>query len=392
MTDHPLGVDTRGGAATRKESEREKLSAAREKKDGDNKVRLFKLYLILMKYTDDDHRLTRENLEKLLLQEGITPSERRTFSSDIAILRTNGVEIRQAGSPRRYWIPNHMRRFSEVELRTLIDAVQAARFIDRGNTDYLTSRLSELVSESSGKAMRNNRVHFNTNKCLRDDVFSLLDTINSAITNRHLLEFCYIDYNEKGEKVKRKRSHGSLTYVEEPLALVYREDTYYMLAYDKGLLTDAGLKQIYRPRMYRVDRMDEVVEQDKPISVECAAWLDTNKERIGEIVRPMVHMFGSNKLITMTLAYKKGDFAMVNALFDRFGPQGVRFSADNANYPGVSLANVNVYPSPPFWSWVAQFQGRLRIFDDRMRRAYQQYLQDNIDAAIDIKSLASDSQ
>ena len=119
------------------------------------KLRPFYVAKMLYEQTDEDHYLTiAQIMEQLKEEYGITTS-RGTVSDDIKALQEFGVEIAvEPSTQNRYFLI--CRRFDLPELKTLIDAVESARFIPKEKSAALVEKLGSLTScHNTSKLVRN---------------------------------------------------------------------------------------------------------------------------------------------------------------------------------------------------------------------------------------------
>lgn len=119
------------------------------------KLRPFYVAKMLYEQTDEDHYLTiAQIMEQLEKDYGISTS-RGTVGDDIKALQELGVEIEVVPSTqKRFSLIG--RRFDLPELKTLIDAVESARFIPKEKSAALVEKLSSLTSQhNKEKLVRN---------------------------------------------------------------------------------------------------------------------------------------------------------------------------------------------------------------------------------------------
>ena len=156
----------------------------------------------------------------------------RTLSLDIEVLCENGYEIMSflQGKEKFYYVPE--RELSVPEIKILIDAVQAASFVTERKTADLIKKLASLCGSHKAELLKGNMVCFNTRKHSNESILYTIDCIETAISRRKMIAFSYFHLNELAEReyvlndsCDRKR------YRVEPVALVFNEDNYYLMAY-----------------------------------------------------------------------------------------------------------------------------------------------------------------
>lgn len=134
-------VDSRG-ESTMAKSERQKL-----------KLLILRDYL--RSHTDEQHPVSMQQILAALEGEGIR-AERKSVYDDLDTLRDYGMEIRKvSGKNGGYYVPE--RDFALSELKLLVDAVQAARFLSEKESMALIRKLAALSSARSGAAAARGR-------------------------------------------------------------------------------------------------------------------------------------------------------------------------------------------------------------------------------------------
>ena len=106
-----------------------------------SQVKLRTLYImkILQEKTDEKHTMSAADIDKALRDLGMS-IDRRTVYNDIETLREFGLDILQTkGTNGGYYIGS--REFELPELKLLVDAVQASKFISRKKSEELIRKL-----------------------------------------------------------------------------------------------------------------------------------------------------------------------------------------------------------------------------------------------------------
>lgn len=113
-------------------------------------LRIWYLYDMLYKNTDEEHTLTTPQIVQLMQEEYGIYVHRTTVPYDIAFLEAAGVKI---GKIRRQAWHFYLaeREFTPDELRLLVSAVKAADFIPEDKTNDLIKKIIKLASEPSTK-------------------------------------------------------------------------------------------------------------------------------------------------------------------------------------------------------------------------------------------------
>lgn len=181
------------------------------------KLRPFYVAKMLYEQTDEDHYLTiAQIIEQLDRNYGISTS-RGTVGNDIKALQELGVEIEvESSTQKRFYLIG--RRFDLPELKTLIDAVESARFIPKEKSALLVKKLSSLTSYyNTEKLVRNVDVE-NRIKAENEKIYYIMEALNDAINARKKVSFQYFTYNVQKEQKPR---HDGYTYTFSPYKLIW---------------------------------------------------------------------------------------------------------------------------------------------------------------------------
>ena len=91
-------------------------------KGPNQKLKLLYLYQILLQKTDEEHRMSMDELLAALSRCGVA-AERKSIYSDIAALQDFGLDVvMQRGPGGGYYVAS--RDFELPELKLLVDAIQ----------------------------------------------------------------------------------------------------------------------------------------------------------------------------------------------------------------------------------------------------------------------------
>ena len=338
---------------------------------GRNKIKLLKLYEMLMKETDADHHLTTNEICNRLNDMDI-PCDRRTLTDDIETLINNGYEVKKdkVRNTNEYWTVE--RPFEKGELRVLADGVRAARFIPKKTTDYFIERIGDLGGRAFAEELKKGLIDYQPAKHTNMTAVYALDDLHQAILNNDMVSFRYFDLDHRAERRYRPDENGQdKIYKVEPIALIYNSDFYYLRAYAPY----AG-----ECRNYRIDRMADVkVDSYHKISVRAK----TERCKLPVFNREAFRMFDGEPC-SLTLEFPE---SYCNAIFDIFG-EDVHTSIHPA--PSADLGSdeepryrlrVEVRPSPVFYSWLVQYGGRIRIVEglyddgDEVNKDYREFIE-----------------
>ena len=263
--------------------------------------------------------------------------ERRTLYKDMDMLIESGANIvkTELGRENAYYM-NEV-SFSLAEVKTLIDAVQATNFVPADKTADLVEKLLSYAGVRRSEIVRDNIIFYNNHKHSNQDIYENIEQIELAIRQKKQVSFYYFDLDEKRNRVYRKEKKR---YITDPVALVFSEDNYYLVAYSQKYQNAVN---------YRVDRMDTVEVEEEPICEE-ALIKKRKTETYTEQVFKMYN--GEAELVTMEFAPDK-----LGVIYDKFGENIEVRHADK----GWLKIKVVVQISPTFWGWIYQLEDKIKI-------------------------------
>jgi len=197
------------------------------KSDG-QKVKLFALKEILEKETDAEHGITMWRILKLLEERGIK-AERKSIYDDLRALRDNDILDVTApqGRDREYSVAS--RTFEISELKMIIDAIQASKFLSEARTRDLIRKVETLCSRHEANNLQRHVVIANRVKSSSKMLFRNVDAIHTAMYKGVQISYRYFNHGPNQDKIYRKNGER---YVVSPWEMIYVDDKYYLLAWD----------------------------------------------------------------------------------------------------------------------------------------------------------------
>ena len=301
------------------------------RKEG-QKRKLLVLLEILARETDEKHPLSVPQLVEKLQEHGVV-AERKSVYDDLNTLNnlpdTKYEIVQQRGRGGGYYMTDAP--FELAELKLLVDAVYASKFITARKSKILIDKLGQFTStyrqeELDRKVLVSGRI-----KSTDEKILYTVDALHAAITAGEQVTFKYCDWNLQKRMAPR---HDGQLYRVSPWVLVWENGNYYLIAYTEGRL-----------KHYRVDKMQNVHQLP-----------DTTREGAGEYANfdvntYMQQMFGmfNGPLKRVTLQCEN---RFAGAMIDRFGTAPILTPcADGEHF--TMTAEIQV--SPQFFGWVAGF-------------------------------------
>ena len=180
---------------------------------------------ILKEYSDQEHRLTQQEIIRLLKSNYDMDCDRRSVKNNVMCLKELGYEISMEDG---YYLLE--REFDDAELRMLIDSVLFSKNLTQKQAKTLIEKLKGMgnryFSAKVNHVSNLPELHHGDNKQL----MYVLDTINEAISQHKKISFVYNKYGSDF-KLHPKREEK---YVVNPYQMVANNGFYYLIGnYDK---------------------------------------------------------------------------------------------------------------------------------------------------------------
>ena len=315
---------------------------------GENqKLKLFYLYDILKKRTDEDHSITMSEIIKALDACGVR-AERKAIYTDIQALNRYGADIVGEKDGKGYNYRLVSRDFEMAELKLLVDSVQSSKFITRRKSKELIDKLEGLASVYEAKELDRQVVVAGRIKTMNESIYYNVDSVHRAISADVKIRFKYFRWTEKKEQEFRRDGED---YVVSPWGLVWDDENYYLIGYDDGY------GQI---RHYRVDKMKKIrLTKDKRDGKSAFKGRDMatyTEKRFG--------MY-DGELMKVTLRCKN---EAAGVIIDRFGKDVPMIKTDDEHFETI----IDMALSNLFLGWIASMSDIIQITEpeaavDKMR-------------------------
>ncbi len=313
------------------------------------KSKLLYVLKILREQTDAQHPISMKALIERLEAEQIT-AERKGIYRDIAELTDFGYDIRlKRGTDGGYYLAK--REFELAELKLLVDAVQASRFLSTARSREMIHKIEKLASSQEASALQRQVYVANRVKTGNEEIYFNVDMIHRAMQENRQISFRYFEWTVKKEMHFKREGRR---YQISPWALTVKDENYYMLGFDK----EANLL-----KHYRVDKMTEPeLEKEERLGARQYADID-----IATYTNRTFGMFGGeSKIVTIGCRER-----LIGVIMDRFGTDvPVRERED-----GYFTIRVNVAVSGQFFGWLAGLGQEAKLVGpEEVVEEYRQYL------------------
>lgn len=326
---------------------------ALESNAGKNQLKLLKVWDILLKYSDEANPLTVKDIMNRLSAEGIS-TERKSIYQYIKLLESTGVDIiTNRLKQNQYFIGT--RQFELPELKLLVDAVLAAKFITAKKSQDLIGKLvTASVSLYEAQKLQQQVLIMKRPKTDNEKIFITVNSIHQAIAEKRQIKFKYFDYNINKDKVQRK-SGGY--YTVNPICLIWDDDKYYLVTYTEKYADFTS---------YRIDKMEQVETTDYK-AVPVPKTLDLQAH-----IQGIFSMY-SGEPVTVTLKVQNN---LIGAIIDQYGKQTEVIPCDDKHFS----VRLRVQTSPTFYGWLFTFSDQIKILSPQsVIDDYKKRLQLNLD-------------
>lgn len=293
------------------------------------------LYILkyLLDNTDEDHPAIINDILSHLEEKGIHAT-RKTVATDLAELQDSGFDvICNKSRQNKYFIGS--RSLELAELKMIVDAVQAAKFISPTKSLSLIEKLSSLASPYQAAELKRKLYVEGKAKTTNESVYYTVDLLHHAINHENTVEFQYIRYSADKEK---ELKHDGAVYFLSPYDLVWNNDRYYVFGWSE---------RHGKVVKFRVDRMLHTKEalkdyHSRPQDYDIEAFCN----------QVFLMYDGENRTVQLLC-----ENDMMNTIVDRFGDDVVTRKTDDQHF----VAEVEVFVSPTFFSWIFAYNGAIRI-------------------------------
>lgn len=302
------------------------------------KLKLIYLMQILDELTDEEHGIGMTEIIEQLEKHGVS-AERKAIYKDIEQLGDIGYEVVKEKENRETVYKTLTRKFDVSELKLLVDAVQASKFIPKKNSEELIKKLESFASKYEAVALQRQVYVSNRVKSDSKTGYYNIDALHDAINKNKMIDFDYYEWNIKKEL--SLRVNGNKKNIS-PWALMWDDENYYLVAYE------SNTQMI---KHFRVDKMKNIriLEEIRDGKEEF------EKFDVAQYTKQVFGMFTGNKR-NVRIEF---DNSLVGVVIDRFGTDIMLVPKQDNKF----TINVDVAVSPIFYSWIMSFGDKATILE-----------------------------
>ena len=318
------------------------------------KLKLLYLKEIFEEETDNEHAISMPRIVEELEKRGV-PAERKSIYDDIRLLQDEyGLAIAHEDGGRTYRLEEHDFEFSELKL--IIDAVSSCKTLSEKKSLQLIDKLKKLCSKHERATLYRQIIVTDRAKAQNPQVHININALNNAISMQRWVDFKYFYYDVNK---KKKYSYGGRCYRMMPYALIYVDNNYYLLAFDR----------YDRKRHFRVDRMEQVEVLKHGFSLE----RNSAKVDLETYTKYTFSMYGKGDVVRVRMRF---DNDLVSMVLDRFG-HDVMLVKDGEEHFVITEP---IAVSPQFFAWIFGLGEKAEIVSpvevrEQMRKSMEKILQ-----------------
>lgn len=328
-------------------------------KSYNQKLKILCLMDYLMRETDEEHVVSMREILEELSKNGI-PAARKSVYNDLAMLKEYGLDIEyRKEKPEGYYLAS--RTFELPELKLLVDAVQASRFITEKKSRSLIKKIEGLASCYDAGYLQRQVYVADRVKTMNESIYYNVDKIHAAISSDAKISFAYMKWTVDDENNSMPQlSENGKDYIISPWALSWAQDNYYLIGYDS---------QNELLKHFRVDKMS---------SIRLLQERREGKDKFGDFdlagySKKMFGMF-SGEEETVRIRFPEH---LLGVIIDRFGKEVPIRRFDDGGY----VARISVFVSEQFFGWLTGLgKSVIIISPEGVKEEYKHFLEGIIKA------------
>ena len=300
-----------------------------------SRERILEVISILEKNTDDEDMKTLHEIHALLPENsnaGVgTVREDLLALEESFIFPVSAVQEKN-GKQKHYHFDGRL--FEIHELRLLMDAISAAKFIPQSETNQLLMKIRKLTSKRLAKQLNNELYVVNEAKHNPVEITKVVEQLHTGIQDRKIISFKYGRY---GTDLKFHLSNDENDYLVKPYGLVWNSDRYYLIG---EFIAEGDIRQ------YRVDRMRSIQVTDESFVPDPDFILKNH-------ISKMFHMFGG-ELLSLEAVFSND---LINVVIDRFGTDANIKAKDSDSF----ILKTQATMSEGLVQWLMRFGHRVTV-------------------------------
>lgn len=319
-------------------------------RENGQKLKVLYLLKILKEETDESHLMNVTGIQDRLLSYGIR-AERKALYDDMEQLRQFGYDVIYVKSRTHGGYYLGSREFELPELKLLVDAVQASKFMTVRKSRELIGKLERFASREEARQLQRQVFVAGRIKTEQENIYYNVDAIHRALQEQVQITFLYMEWGLDGSLHPK---NGGKLYRISPWALLWSDENYYMIGFDDA----AGMI-----KHYRVDKMQRIgMCLEKRLGEEAFSNFD-----LAAYANRTFGMYGG-QATEVSMVFDNG---LAGVVMDRFGKDTRMRTVDEGHFK----VRVQVAVSGQFFGWLAGLGSSVRLTGPQaVADAYREHL------------------
>lgn len=314
------------------------------------RLRILLVMEIFFERTDADHGISMQDILGWLERNNVS-GERKSVYEDIHALQEYGLTIKYFQEDKTYRLIE--RAMELAELKLLVDAIHASKFITKQKADQMIGHVMDMSSCYQRGALQR-EVFAEKPKSQNSVGFYSMDLLHEAITHNCQVTFQYSVWNlEK----KLEYKHNGERYQVSPWLMIWAEENYYLVAYDETAQTF---------KHFRVDKISNVEITD-------ALRKGADEFKKIDITNYSTSHFGMYGGETKRVSVQFNN-NLIGVVLDRFGTELQIMKVDKTHFK----AALPVVVSNQFFGWLFALGQEVKILSEEVAVQYQKYLKETL--------------
>ena len=282
------------------------------------KLLILDILEILKKYSDENHRLSQQDIIRILKRDYGMTADRKSVRRNLTELMDAGYPVccdeRQRGGADGSetvfsgWYMEH--EFTDAELRLLIDSLLSSRTLPQKQCAALIKKIEGLSPVHFRSRLSHVRA-LPDSAARSEQFFYTVEILDEAISRRLQVSFCYCEYGTDKKKRPRTGPDGRVRrYLVNPYQMVVANGRYYLICnYDKYDTL----------AYYRIDRISDIRLSETPAKDKSLVKGLENGLDLPRHMAEHVYMFAGESVT----AEFRADRSVIGDILDWFGPDAV---------------------------------------------------------------------
>lgn len=245
----------------------------------DNSGTILYVLNVLKKYSDEEHILTKQELQNQILEDYGMKLDDRTIRRYIALLKFKfnyDISTWEENRKGYYLTKDPDTDFEPGEVRAIIDNFSYANYIVPSIAKNIIKKCKNIQNIYENEKLKDYQIYAVDSKTENVEVIKNIEDITESIYSNKKINFEYWKYSIDKKLEKKIVSEPTVS----PYAIVYNKQEFYMIA-----IKDGETKFYH----YRLDRMKNIQILDEKIEIK------KSKKEIQEFAESSTEMFGGIK-------------------------------------------------------------------------------------------------